>query len=75
LVSKQIGNDLHQSTLMAQVPGGFTKVATESIQVLYANHHWVATACIGSDVLVADSVGGKISPHVADQLKQLYTLN
>ena len=54
---------------MAQVPGGFTKVDTESIQVLHANHHWVATACIGSDVLVADSAGGEISPQVVDQLK------
>ena len=42
--------------------------------MLYATNHWVATACIGGQVLLADSVrkGNKISEVVAVQLKQLY---
>ena len=44
------------------------------MQVIYANHHWVAAACENDEVFVANSLmsSGDISPLVAQQLKQLY---
>jgi len=35
-------------------------------------NHWIATACIGGKVLVADSLLRPLSDYVARQLKQLY---
>ena len=45
---------------------------TESVQVMFEQHHWVATACIGGAVLVADSMKDRISADLARQLRQLY---
>jgi hypothetical protein len=73
LVRRHLGSDSDQSTLLAQMPSGFSPEETESIQVLHDQNHWVATACVGHKVLCADSLGGRcISPYVAKQLKQLY---
>ena len=73
LVRQQLCTDTNQSTLLANVPSGFSPVETECIQVLHDQNHWVATACIASKVLFSDSLGSRcISPYVATQLKQLY---
>jgi len=42
------------------------------MQVLYSPNHWVAVACDGNEVVVADSLGCNITPLVAKQLKELY---
>ena len=55
---KNFETERHETTLanLAAIRGAFEKVETETIQVLYATNHWVATACIGGQVLLADSV-------------------
>ena len=72
LVRDQIGGDHHQSTLLAQLPKGFATVISESIYVLHDNNHWVTTACIGDEVLFADSLGGGVSSNIRGQMRQLY---
>src|SRR6266516_6342334 len=43
------------------------------IQIVHDLTHWVATACIGEEVLVADSLGkATLSDRVKAQLQQLY---
>jgi hypothetical protein len=72
IVRDKIGAEQQQSTLLAQIPRGFSNVTTESIYILHANDHWITTACIGDDVLFADSAGGGVSKYVAGQMRQLY---
>lgn len=74
LVHQLLGSDGNQSTLMAQAPAGFDEVVTESVQVLHDDSHWVASACIGNEIFVADSLGVKtISKYVATQLRQQFS--
>jgi hypothetical protein len=63
-----------QTTLLSQSTAGFEPVDSETVQVLYEQHHWVATACMGGAVLVADSLHRPISPELARQLRQLYAV-
>ena len=73
LVSDRIFSAHNQSTLMAQSMCGFDRVTNEHIQVLYEDHHWVCTACLSGEVMLADSlpcVG--ISPMIVAQMHQLY---
>ena len=57
---------------MAQIPKGFSKVSAKSIYILHDNNHWVTTACIGDEVIYADSLGGAVSKYVSGQMRQLY---
>jgi hypothetical protein len=57
IVARKIGSDQNQSTLLAQIPNGFAAIGTEAVHVLHSQNHWVATACIGNEVLYADSMG------------------
>ena len=59
-------------TLLSQGAGGFRPKRYEGVQILHDANHWVATACIGGDVLVADSLRRPVSPNLARQLHQLY---
>ena len=44
------------------------------MQVLHDDNHWVASACIGNEIFVADSLGVKtISKYVATQLRQQFS--
>ena len=73
LVRLKVGSDINQSTLLSQVPSGFNPVESEAIQILHDNHHWVTSACINNEVLLADSLGSRtISVYVIVKLKQLY---
>jgi len=71
LVARHLSGSDAQTTLLAQ-GNGFAAVPHETVQVVYANNHWVATGCAGGDVFVANSLGDNIDPIVQTQLKQLY---
>ena len=73
LVRLHVGTDVNQSTLLSQVPTGFQPLNPEAIQILHDNEHWVTSACINNEVMLADSLGSRaISIYVTVQLRQLY---
>ena len=51
---------------------GFISAATETVQIIHNNNHWITTACIGERVLVADSLQRPLCDYVVKQLRQLY---
>jgi len=61
-----------QTSLLAHSLPAFQPVDHDCMQILYDVHHWVATACVDGEVLVANSLGEAISPTVARQLKAIY---
>jgi len=74
LVGKHLGQTSTQSSILVQGPTGFSSNNAESIQIVHDINHWVATACIGEKVLVADSLGkATLSERVKAQLQQLYS--
>jgi len=73
LVGEHLGQTLNQSTVLAHGPVGYTATTGESIQILYDSNHWVASAYIGGEIRLADSLGRvTVSEGVARQLRQLY---
>ncbi|XP_078533688.1 transmembrane protein 209 isoform X1 [Lissotriton helveticus] len=72
IVSLHLGHSPSQTTLLSQSPGGFKAVVVDTVQILYDHHHWVTTACIGGQVLYADSLRRPVSNYVQAQMKQLY---
>jgi Ulp1 family protease len=72
LVALEVGGDMSQTTLLSQGQHGFRAKLFEGVQILHDVNHWVATACIGGKVQVADSLRRPLSAHVGKQLRQLY---
>ena len=72
LVSKHLGNNTAQTTLLSQSAHGFKAVTQDSMQVLYDNNHWVASACVKGEIVIANSLGNVVSAFVMKQLKELY---
>jgi hypothetical protein len=72
LVALEVGGDMSQTTLLSQGQHGFRAKLFEGVQILHDVNHWVATACIGGEVQVADSLRRPLSAHVGKQLRQLY---
>jgi hypothetical protein len=72
LISAEIGTYANQTTLLVQTAKGFTQIETESVNILHDCNHWITTACLGSEVVYADSLGRDISKVVAAQMLQLY---
>jgi len=68
------GENAVETSLLFQSSAGFSPVCNETIRVIYAHKHWVATALVGDMVYVSDSMNqsGNINEHIAATLKQIY---
>jgi hypothetical protein len=72
LIAEKIGAERNQTTLMCQTRKGFAARTTESVMIVHDHNHWVTVACIGGEVMYADSLNGEVSNVVAGQLGQLF---
>jgi len=72
LANDRMGADANQTTLLGQSLVGFEPVQGESVHILHDSNHWIATAMINNQVMVADSLNRGISEYVCQQLRQLY---
>ena len=71
MVSKQLGSESNQSTLLVQKRSGFKPVTCELIIILHDVNHWVTTAYIEGEVLYLDSLVGSALNYVKAQMRQL----
>ena len=72
VVATNLCLDITQTTLLSQAATGFKPNTHESMQIIHGYNHWIATACLGDEVLVADSMSQDISEYVARQIKKLH---
>lgn len=75
LVSRHIGwdDDLQTSLIAQGVDGGFKPVTRDGhMRIMYDQDHWVAVAHGRGQILLADSLGSKVSQTIVLQLKQLF---
>jgi len=60
VVATNLCLDITQTTLLSQAATGFKPNTHESMQIIQGYNHWIATACLGDEVLVADSISQDI---------------
>ena len=72
VVSRHLGSEGAQTSLLAQGAGWFRPAADGTMQILYDDYHWVAVAKVNGKVLVADNLDNPISERISRQLKQLF---
>ena len=57
LVAKHVGSYYAQTRLPAKPPHGFKSAQHDSMQVVYANHHWEEARCAEGKIYVVNSLG------------------